>query len=1556
MSAAVLLGVLLGALAGQRAVAQTGPAQWLPFTVGGASYAASLEPLRFEQALSSCADLCLGAAQRPATLLPIAALPQTLSGLSSEDPDLAEALLHRLGNITTAQQEHWDAWAWDEYRVCRAVSNVAAQGLESSAFFMTTDRPCSWRLCFVCAEERGVLAAGHSSSSAWYRRHFRTDPLPPSPYALGPAGSGLALVSSDLVMGDPAPPDAMTTAFNDSGRFWSQGPVLSALYRGGNRKLLALRLLREREAERGWELYTNQTAITDAVGPDAALTGEGEQRLRSSSAWYRRHFRTDPLPPSPYALGPAGSGLALVSSDLVMGDPAPPDAMTTAFNDSGRFWSQGPVLSALYRGGNRKLLALRLLREREAERGWELYTNQTAITDAVGPDAALTGEDSTYELYNVGAGYNDYIVAVQGCFRSYQVEMLYFITRTGRQYQLGRGGCTSWFREDAPLGGYLAGVAGRFMATTLWSPADPIMAPGWDELAYINQVRLVWAAPPASGLPTYSVRAQPATAPQLSQASAPAAFCPTARPVAEYVPTCGPISGSTCPSNTCCGVPVIELARDYILCVASPQACQTRCLGGWGWCTIIPEKPLLQFVRSVPGDGSPAATTIYSAAMDAQMSYAAAASYCRASTYMGLTWEMVTAADAFGWTTSLDTRRDAYTTISAAGERVSDLNALSPRNRPLHAGYFWLAADDALVLAAPKSACVRAGFGVPRGRDLSTHTFAISSCELLAAVVCKASAAQNSSRLAAGGVGTGGSVAEWVPGKHVGRAVCGEPVESAGRASACPHTLSLSRRLGGGPYGNGSCSFAVGASVAVVGGLAGGSGPVDAAGNTQQLALNRQLGSLDISMATTFSNHSDSAAVVTALRLGLGDSAGAPDVAAAVGDVSTAGWHTLELSPGEVVTAVSGCAGGFVERLVLHTSLGRLWTTPFLATSLCSFPFLEAAPPGGYLVGLQGSMGSHLEAVRLVWGQPVGRLQRTPPALAALIPSATPAPQLPAASPYPASLPSEAGGYGAGDVGGRGGGGSGGGGRSSGATVGLALGAALGGMALLALLLGGFLAAARWRRVRQQQRGAAAGNIAGSSCCEEGRAAGAGVGCVAGGKSGMPGWQRGEGHGQTVKVVLSDTGESASLGPETTSCNLSSARTLTMTLTTEPQQHCGAAQELGSSNGYTWSGNVPYSDSMDMRNVMDLKCSGLTECMRAEATSRSEDAGQPQARGADVSTQTRKPAAPEPAGSQLCSAISKLQIELSGRQEQLRVTTVLGVGSFGVVYQGTWRGLRVAVKTLVVHDALLGKEGRQRHRAILEASLSLSLSARLRPSPAAERDAAGASTLLPAGTPDVYKLFIIQEFCDVGSLAAALDAGVVGSVCAGGAQAVCALTLALDVACGMAHIHSRNIVHGDLSSSNVLLASNNGVAGLWPGEPHGDCAEEMGARKALEQLWRPPVVAKVADFGLSTRMTDEQAHESNRFQGTPAYAAPEVQAHGRLSKAADVWAFGVLLLELCNGEGVARTRARRAAAAAVPRVPTARPPFSKVVEVLVQVLQEAHQQCQAAAMDSGQGG
>ena len=70
------------------------------------------------------------------------------------------------------------------------------------------------------------------------------------------------------------------------------------------------------------------------------------------------------------------------------------------------------------------------------------------------------------------------------------------------------------------------------------------------------------------------------------------------------------------------------------------------------------------------------------------------------------------------------------------------------------------------------------------------------------------------------------------------------------------------------------------------------------------------------------------------------------------------------------------------------------------------------------------------------------------------------------------------------------------------------------------------------------------------------------------------------------------------------------------------------------------------------------------------------------------------------------------------------------------------------------------------------------------------------------------------------------------------------LSLALDVARGMAALHSRNICHGDLAAKNVLLSRCVGGA--------------------------PPlhVQAKVADFGLSRLLPQNATHLSTLTQGT----------------------------------------------------------------------------------------
>ncbi|PNH08390.1 putative sodium-coupled neutral amino acid transporter 7 [Tetrabaena socialis] len=84
---------------------------------------------------------------------------------------------------------------------------------------------------------------------------------------------------------------------------------------------------------------------------------------------------------------------------------------------------------------------------------------------------------------------------------------------------------------------------------------------------------------------------------------------------------------------------------------------------------------------------------------------------------------------------------------------------------------------------------------------------------------------------------------------------------------------------------------------------------------------------------------------------------------------------------------------------------------------------------------------------------------------------------------------------------------------------------------------------------------------------------------------------------------------------------------------------------------------------------------------------------------------------------EMARAIQLLHAEL--RDPDLDVHTVIGCGSYGVVYSGVWRGLHVAVKTLVVPAAAAGMEGvlglagrdaHARQRAVLEAAISLSMS------------------------------------------------------------------------------------------------------------------------------------------------------------------------------------------------------------------------------------------------------
>ncbi len=98
----------------------------------------------------------------------------------------------------------------------------------------------------------------------------------------------------------------------------------------------------------------------------------------------------------------------------------------------------------------------------------------------------------------------------------------------------------------------------------------------------------------------------------------------------------------------------------------------------------------------------------------------------------------------------------------------------------------------------------------------------------------------------------------------------------------------------------------------------------------------------------------------------------------------------------------------------------------------------------------------------------------------------------------------------------------------------------------------------------------------------------------------------------------------------------------------------------------------------------------------------------------------------------------------------------------------------------------------------------------------------------------------------------------------------------LDVARGLEYLHSCSIVHGDLKPQNVLLKTSG--------------SDRRG------------YVCKLGDFGLSRMLGEAQTHVDTGSYGTVTHAAPELLSEGRLTKASDVFAFGMLLWELVTGE------------------------------------------------------
>ncbi|EFJ51235.1 hypothetical protein VOLCADRAFT_88105 [Volvox carteri f. nagariensis] len=263
----------------------------------------------------------------------------------------------------------------------------------------------------------------------------------------------------------------------------------------------------------------------------------------------------------------------------------------------------------------------------------------------------------------------------------------------------------------------------------------------------------------------------------------------------------------------------------------------------------------------------------------------------------------------------------------------------------------------------------------------------------------------------------------------------------------------------------------------------------------------------------------------------------------------------------------------------------------------------------------------------------------------------------------------------------------------------------------------------------------------------------------------------------------------------------------------------------------------------------------------------------------------------------------------------------LGRGTYGIVVPGTYRGVNCAVKIMLsrglekaairevllsprlVHpNTVLTYATRCAHLTheffdLLEGERDANRDPRLpralEPVPLRSEDGFGDPTGLHDGSDPLFVLhqvlhtlgaetgktvvIIIQEHCDRGTLDNAIRRNIFRPTSQWGLRLArrALLRTAAEIARGLLHLHDCGVVHGDFKPANVLLNSSR---------------ED-----------RRGFVVKVADFGLAHVLPITADSLFTDSWGSIAYMAPEAFG-GKVSRATDVWAFGVVLWEMLTAQ------------------------------------------------------
>eukprot|EP00299_Pterocystis_sp_00344_P015223 c7592_g2_i2.p1 GENE.c7592_g2_i2~~c7592_g2_i2.p1 ORF type:complete len:379 (+),score=97.52 c7592_g2_i2:163-1137(+) len=191
----------------------------------------------------------------------------------------------------------------------------------------------------------------------------------------------------------------------------------------------------------------------------------------------------------------------------------------------------------------------------------------------------------------------------------------------------------------------------------------------------------------------------------------------------------------------------------------------------------------------------------------------------------------------------------------------------------------------------------------------------------------------------------------------------------------------------------------------------------------------------------------------------------------------------------------------------------------------------------------------------------------------------------------------------------------------------------------------------------------------------------------------------------------------------------------------------------------------------------------------------------------------------------------------------------IGSGGFGVVYKGTYFGRPVAIKKLTAADLPEDAMNEFRHEVDIMSNMK-------HPN----------ILTLVAVSEEPSNMVIVSDLCDRKSLYHVLHDPNTKL------NKRIKLKMALDAAMGMAHLHSKGIVHRDLKTLNLLVTED--------------------------------FIVKVADFGLAKvkTITKSVMTGSIHVMGTVAYMAPELLMGKPFTEKVDVYAFGIVLWEILTRE------------------------------------------------------